>query len=322
MNKMLNKLKAMVLAGLVALGAGTGNTQAPPADTGWAARWIMAPWSTERDGAEPDGSRSMPVFRREFTVRGKVAKATLRIAGLGQYAVRIGSGGGVRPVTPRGLHQAWTDYKKTVTYESYDVTKLVAPGKDSLGVMLGNGMYNVQRTQGRFTKFAGSFGPPKLIAELQVKYADGKEETIGSDAQWKVAKGPVTFSSTYGGEDFDARMEQRGWELPGFDDTAWIAAAVTDGPGGALTAAIAPEVKEWASHSPVKVTELGPGKTVYDLGQNLAGVVRIRVRGSAGTVLKLTPGELLDPDGIGVAAQFRRGFARGDVVELYATRFD
>src|ERR1017187_2421418 len=120
MNKMRNKMKAMVLAGLVALGAGAGNTQAPHADTGWAARWIMAPWSTERDGAELDGSRPMPVFRREFTVRGKVAKATLRIAGLGQFEASVGSKGEMHLVAPHGLHQAWTNYKKTVTYESYD----------------------------------------------------------------------------------------------------------------------------------------------------------------------------------------------------------
>ena len=297
MNKMRNKMKAMVLAGLVALGAGAGNTQAPHADTGWAARWIMAPWSTERDGAELDGSRPMPVFRREFTVRGKVAKATLRIAGLGQFEASVGSKGEMHLVAPHGLHQAWTNYKKTVTYESYDVTKVLKPGSDVLGVMLGNGMYNVQRTKGRYTKFEGSFGAPKTIAELRLKYVDGKTETIATDGQWKVAKGPVTFSSTYGGEDFDARMEQHGWDLPGFDDTAWTPAVETDGPGGTLTAAIAPEVKEWASHSPVKATELGPGKTVYDLGQNFAGVPYVRVRGIEGQVLKLTPGELLNPDG-------------------------
>ncbi|MGA1983387.1 MAG: family 78 glycoside hydrolase catalytic domain [Acidobacteriaceae bacterium] len=319
MNKMPNKMKAMVVAGLVALGTGAGNAQAPHPDTGWAARWIMAPWSTERDGAELDGSRPMPVFRREFTVRGKVAKATLRIAGLGQYEASFGTKGEMHPVTPHGLHQAWTDYKKTVTYQSYDVTKMLKPGKNVLGVMLGNGMYNVQRTKGRFTKFEGSFGAPKMIAELQVTYADGKTETIATDGQWKVAKGPVTFSSTYGGEDFDARMEQRGWNLPEFDDTAWTAAVETDGPGGALTAAIAPEVKEWASHLPVKVTELGPGKTLYDLGQNFAGVASIRVKGPAGAVLKLTPGELLEPDG-SVSQRSSGGGPRGASWWTYTLR--
>src|SRR5580704_9976292 len=94
----------------------------------WRGRWIQAPWSTERDGAELDGSRPMPIFRREFMVRGTVASATLRIAGLGQYEARSGSEGRMHLAAPQGLHQAWTDYRKTVTFETYDVTKMVTPG--------------------------------------------------------------------------------------------------------------------------------------------------------------------------------------------------
>jgi hypothetical protein len=288
-----------VVAGLglaLLTGAGAaqmGKVRSAGADVAWTARWIQAPWSTVRDGAEPDGSRPMPVFRREFKVRAKPMKATLRIAGLGQYDVWING----RSVAPDGLHQAWTDYKKTVTFESYDVTKMLTPGPHVLGVMLGNGMYNVQRTKNRYTKFEGSFGPPKLIAELQVKYADGKTERIATDGAWKVAKGPVTFSSTYGGEDFDARKEQSGWDSPAPNDAEWSAATETDGPGGALTKAIAPDVRAWDTHEPVKTTEVRPGVTVYDLGQNFAGVPSIRVTGPAGAVLKLTPGELLKPDG-------------------------
>jgi alpha-L-rhamnosidase len=297
--KTTSAMKAIFLiVGLSAvLAAGAVPAKQPAAAEPWTARWIQAPWSTERDGAELDGSKPMPVFRREFTVRKKLMNATLRIAGLGQYEARVGNKGGMRLVAPHGLHQAWTNYKTTVTFETYDVTKMLAPGQDVLGVMLGNGMYNVQRTKGRYTKFEGSFGAPKLIAELRLKYADGKSETIATGAEWKVAKGPVTFSSTYGGEDFDARKEETGWDLPGFDDAAWTAATETDGPGGSLTAALAPEVREWVSHTAVKVTEVGPNKVVYDLGQNFAGVPNARVRGAEGQVLKLTPGELLNPDG-------------------------
>jgi hypothetical protein len=277
--------------------AGWARAQQLGTEQAWTAHWIQAPWSTERDGAELDGSRPMPVFRREFTVRQQPVEATLRIAGLGQYEVRLGSRSGMALAAPRGLHQAWTDYKKTVTYERYNVTKMLPPGHYVLGVMLGNGMYNVQRTKGRYTKFEGSFGAPKLILELRLRYANGTSETIGTDAQWKVARGPVTFSSTYGGEDFDARKEETGWDLPTFSDAAWAAAMETVGPGGELIAALAPEVREWDSHDPVRTTEIGPNKTVYDLGQNFAGVATIHVKGAAGAVLKLTPGELLKADG-------------------------
>ena len=296
--RLVNKLALVVgMSLVVAAGAQAGRAQAVPAGEQWAARWIQAPWSTERDGAELDGSMPMPMFRREFVVRGRVTKATLRIAGLGQYEARIGSKDRIELVAPQGLHQAWTDYRKTVTYETYDVTKMLAPGPHVLGVMLGNGMYNVQKTKGRYTKFDGSFGAPKLVAELSLKYPDGKIETVETDASWKVAKGPVTFSSTYGGEDYDARKEAAGWDRAGFKDDGWSAAEVVEGPGGKLTAALAPEVRVGESHAPVKVTELAPNKVVYDLGQNFAGVPSVRMRGVEGQVLKLTPGELLNPDG-------------------------
>ena len=267
------------------------------ASAAWAGKWIEAPWSTERDGAELDGSRPLPVFRREFVVRARVAKATLRIAGLGQFEARIGSAEEMHLVAPHGLHQAWTNYRKTVTFETYDVTKWMAPGAHVLAVMLGNGMYNVQKTSGRYTKFEGSFGVPKVIAELRVQYADGRTETIATDAAWKVARGPVMFSSTYGGEDFDARRVQDGWDRPGFAGEGWVTAQETGGPGGELVPAIAQEVREGDFHEPVKTTDVGGGRVVYDLGVNFAGVPFVRVEGAAGATLKLTPGELLKPDG-------------------------
>lgn len=300
---------ALALDAVVTFGAAAAQTAPPRGGArvqGWAAQWIQAPWSTERDGAELDGSRPLPVFRREFTVSRRPVKATLRIAGLGQYDARIDG----KAVTPEGLHQAWTDYRRTVTFDSYDVTKSLTVGKNVLGVMLGNGMYNVQLTKGRFTKFDGSFGPPKLVAELHMQYADGKTETIGTDAAWQVERGPVVFDSTYGGEDYDAGKEMPGWDLAEFKAEGWSAAAVTEGPGGALIAAIAPQIKEWGTHAPVKVTDLGPNEVVYDLGQNFAGVPVVRVKGPAGAVLKLTPGELLNPDG-SVSQRSSGGGARG-----------
>jgi alpha-L-rhamnosidase len=268
----------------------------------WTAKWIGAPWSTMRDGAEVDGGKPLPIFRRAFEVKGQVTKAELRIAGLGQFEARLGGKNGVQLVGAPGLHEAWTDYRKTVMYESYDLTKAMAPGPHVLAVMLGNGMYNVQKSlmangKPRYTKFEGSFGAPKLIAELRLIYAGGRTDLIATDTTWKSARGPVVFSSTYGGEDNDARKEQAGWDTVGFNDASWDAAAVVDGPGGVLTAALAPEVAQFPVELPIKTAELGEGRVVYDLGQNFSGVPRVKVQGPAGAVLKLMPGELLKPDG-------------------------
>jgi hypothetical protein len=213
------------------------------------------------------------------------------------------------------LHQAWTDYRKTVTFESYDVTKWLTPGPHVLAVMLGNGMYNAQKTKGRYTKFEGSFGVPRLIAELRVQYAGGKTQTIGSDATWKAAKGPVVFSSTYGGEDFDARKQEIGWDRPGFADAAWAAAKETDGPGGMLIPAIAPEVREGDFHAPVKTTQPKPAATVYDLGE-LRGRALCACGGTCGRGAEADAGRVAESRWVGVAAKF--GWP--DVVELHAPR--
>jgi alpha-L-rhamnosidase len=254
----------------------------------------------------------MPVFRREFVLKEKPAEAVLRIVGLGQWQATLADTDGTQLVEPEGLHGDWTDYRKTVTYDTVDVTSMMGAGKTVLAVMLGNGMYNVQRTAlagvpprgTRYTKFAGSFGAPKMIAELDVRYPDGSSETIATDATWKAERGPVVFDSTYGGEDYDARREQRGWETAGFDDASWSTAQVVDRPGGELVPSIAPMVGEHERYAPVKQTDVGSGRVVYDLGQNFAGVVRVQVKGPAGAILRLTPGELLNPDGTVSQATF------------------
>ncbi len=268
-------LRATSLVAL-ALTTATASAQTP-----LNARWIQSPTSTPRDGAELDGSRPMPIFRREFTLTRRPASATLRIAGLGQFDVTLDA----HAILPPGLHGAWTDYRKTVPYQTYPVS--LTPGHHTLTVLLGNGMYNVQQTKGRYTKFEGTFGPPKLLAELTVRYRDGVTETIPTDATWQAAPGPVTFSSTYGGEDYDARV------VP----TGWTPAQLTESPGGALTVAIAPEFLLAHTYATPALTHPTPTKTVYDLGQNIAGWPHIRVQGPAGAILRLTPGELLNPDG-------------------------
>lgn len=265
----------------------------------WKAGWIKAPFSTEQDGALLDGSRPMPVFRRSFVLRQRPVKAQLVIAGLGQYEAHLNGA----KVGTAALAQAWTDYRKTVTFDTYDVTAQLRQGENVMGVLLGNGMYNVQRTKGRYTKFEGSYGPPKLIAELRLEYPGRRTETIVTDSAWQAGPGPVRFSSTYGGEDFDAREVPAHWDVAGDVDLArWKAAEQTQGPGGNLTPALAPLVVEHEHHEGKLImtfaAEGASGKReVYDFGQNLAGWPRLIVHGPAGATVRILPGELLKADG-------------------------
>ena len=267
----------------------------PTAWSAWA-RWSQAPalhaaWIAEPE--TPSDTAPMPLFRRSFQLNGAVRRAMLYASGLGQNELRINGA----PVTQDVLTPGWTNYRKTIAYDAYDVTARLHSGENALGVLLGNGMYRVLQTPGRYTKFTGSFGPPKCIVQLDLTMADGRQIEIVSDGTWKTHPGPIVFSSTYGGEDFDARREPAGWDRPGFRDADWSPAAVVDGPGGTLTPELAPPIRVMHVYTPVRVTHPAPGITVYDLGQNFAGWPAIHVTGPAGSSVKLIPGELLDSSG-------------------------
>jgi hypothetical protein len=254
----------------------------------WRARWIAADSSDAEAGSKP-----MPMLRKEFSVAGPVVRALLYVSGLGQYEVRVnGSKAGNSELTP-----GWSDYRKTVFYDTYDVTAMLHPGDNALGVMLGNGMYRVLDTPGRYKKFVGSFGAPQCIAQLHLELASGKSIDVVSDQTWKTHAGPITFSSTYGGEDYDARREINGWDRAGFDDSNWDPVVVMEGPGGKLTPDLAPPIRIMRTYTPVRRTEPKPGVLIYDLGRNFAGWPAITVSGPAGATVKLIPGELLNEDG-------------------------
>jgi alpha-L-rhamnosidase len=162
--------------------------------------------------------------------------------------------------------------------------------------MLGNGMYNV--VGGRYTKFTGSFGPPKLIAQLDIEHADGTTARLVSDRTWRSIPGPIVFSCIYGGEDYDARKERAGWDQPGFDASAWRAAQECEGPGGRLSTRSAPAIKVMETFNATKVTQPRLGLWVYDFGQNFSGWPKLSVKGPAGATVKMVTGELLDVNGL------------------------
>jgi hypothetical protein len=161
----------------------------------WKAKWIAAEPDVENADVNakkitnPPPPRPLPIFRHGFNLAKPVARAVVYISGLGQYELRINGS----KVSEDVLTPGWTNYRKTVLYNTYDVTSQLKSGENIIGVMLGNGMYNVPHTPGRYVKFVGSFGQPKLILQMQVQYVDGSEALVTSDASWKTTPGPITF---------------------------------------------------------------------------------------------------------------------------------
>ncbi len=258
----------------------------------WTAQWIAAATGTQ--GKAEGVTVPMPVFRTTFAIHKPVARAYLYVAGLGQDEVHLnGAKVGHRELTP-----GWTDYRKHVLYDTYDVTSMLHTGTNAMGVLLGNGMFNVVRVPGRYSKFVGSFGPPQMTAELHLVFRDGTRQTIASGPDWQFASGPIGFSSTYGGEDYDARKVPAGWDAAELIEKGqWENAIDVPGPGGMLEPEVTAPIRVMHVYRPVSRKVLTSGAQVFDLGQNFAGWPQIAVRGEAGATVKLICGELLNPDG-------------------------
>lgn len=245
-------------------------------------------------GGKPEWQQlrdTLPLLRRQFAVKKIVKQATIFISGLGHFELHANG----KKIGDHFLDPGWTNYDKTALYVSFDLTKELKVGMNTLGVLLGNGFYHVPAE--RYRKLTGTFGHPKMICRLMLEYQDGTTENIVSDGAWKTAPGPIIFSSIFGGEDYDARREQSGWDLPSFDDTTWKDALLVDGPEK-LNVQISEPLKVMDTFVPVTAKQLKPGTWVYDLGQNFSGIPAISTSGKSGDSIKIIPGEVLDTNGL------------------------
>ncbi|HEV3357982.1 MAG TPA: family 78 glycoside hydrolase catalytic domain [Pseudonocardiaceae bacterium] len=243
----------------------------------------------------PLHSFAAPEFAKQFTLAKPVRSARMYVAGLGVYDARVNG----RPVTDSVLQPPPTDYLKRVLYTTYDVTAQLRRGANALGFTLGDGTAAVPTTNGRYQKFTGTQASPRLLAQLEVTYTDGSTARIGTDSSWLTSSGPTTFSSWYGGEDYDARLIQPGWDQPGANLSSWRAAVASSAPTPqtVLSAQSAPPVRQTATLHPVSVTQVKPNDYVFDLGTNIAGWEQLNVSGPVGTKITMWPGEQVNPDG-------------------------
>ena len=262
----------------------------------WTALWINNGKPTPQRDEDFYRDDPVPLFRKEFTAAKPIRRARLYISGLGYYEAHLNG----QRVGDHVLDTGWTTYTRRVLYSTYDVTSLLHQGRNAVGVMLGNGWYNPLplRMFGRFNlREYLTVGRPRLIAQLNIEYTDGTQQSIVTDESWKVSDGPIVRNNVYLGEVYDSQQEKPGWDTPGFDDSRWCNAALSNEPIGTLRAQSASPVRITTAIKPVSVTEPRPGVFIFDMGQNFTGWAKLRVKGPAGTKVKLRYGELLYQDG-------------------------
>jgi hypothetical protein len=235
---------------------------------------------------------TVPYFRKVFSVSKKITSAYLFISGLGQYELYING----NKIGDRFLAPGWTDYRSKCFYNTYNITSEITKGKNAVGVIVGNGFYNINRE--RYRKLVIAYGAPKLILKLEVRYNDGSKEIVTSDETWKVSPSPITFSSIYGGEDYDAGLEQDGWNDAGFNDEKWRNALTVKEPSGMLEPEMDYPVKVSEVIDYKKISEPAKNTFIYDFGQNASGIIKIKLKGKKGEEVRFTPGELIGDDSL------------------------
>lgn len=239
-------------------------------------------------------ARPAALLRREFQVDKPIAQARLYATALGSYRLSING----QRVGDEVLAPGWTDYRQHVRYQSFDVTDLLRRGDNAIGAMVGDGWYS--SGLGLIgTHHRHQFGAPpnRLLAQLEVVYADGTSATIATDGQWRSAEAPIRFSEIYGGEFYDARLEQPGWDRPGFRAEGWWPVRRPQTAAIRLAAQSAPPIRVKDRLTAKTVTEFKPGVFIFDLGQNIAGWAKLSVEGPRGATVRLRFGERLKPNG-------------------------
>ncbi|MDW5592748.1 glycoside hydrolase family 78 protein [Conexibacter stalactiti] len=284
------------------------------------AQWIGHghPWAehTPASGAELDPLHNMgmtsALLRTRFALSGApVVRATAYATARGLYRLRLN---GAR-VGDHELAPGWTDYRRRIHYQAFDVTDHLRDGDNALGVELGEGWY-AGYVGWMMKKAGGHYGQrPSALVQLVIEHADGTLTRIVSDASWRGTRGPRLYSDLQHGERYDARDAERGWDDSGFDHSRWQAVVVHAPPERALLQPQPCEPARVTRELPaVALSEPQPGRWIFDLGQNMVGWARLRAAGPRGTTITLRFGEMLAADGTLYAENLRTAAQRDTFV--------
>lgn len=234
-----------------------------------------------------------PYFRKEFTISKTISSARVYIAVAGLYELFING----KRIGDHRLDPMYTRFDRRTLYVTYDVTENLQQGENVVGILLGNGWYNLQSTAVWYFDKAPWRAHPKFCMDLRMIYMDGSVETIFTGQDWQTHLSPVTFNSIYTGEHYDGQLEQQGWDMPGFNSKGWENAMSTGAPSQNITAQALHPIRNITKISTIGLKKLDEHTWLFDFGRNIAGVTQIKVSGQKGTNIRLKHAEKLDSTG-------------------------
>jgi alpha-L-rhamnosidase len=256
------------------------------APSNWKGEWI----SDSRDISLKPAACFRKVFETgNRTVRS--AKAYTAAAGLFELYINGEKAGDHR------LDPMFTRYDRRILYVTHDVTKLLRQGKNAIGVLLGNGWYNLQSTAVWYFDQAPWRARPKFCLDLHIEYSDGSKEIISSARDWKTGVSPVTFNSIYTGEHVDGRMARRNWSMPDFTASEWGTAIPVSAPSQNICAQVLHPIRDVDTLKAVNMIPFSNKRFLFDFGQNISGVSQLSAKGAKGTTLRLIHAERIDSAG-------------------------
>ncbi|MDP4269167.1 MAG: family 78 glycoside hydrolase catalytic domain [Bacteroidota bacterium] len=256
----------------------------------WKGEWIGLAKLFSGDTIAAHSRLSARYLRKEFISPQKIKRATIYIIGLGMYELYING----EKVGNQELAPSPTDFSKDVRYNTFDVTESLKKGKNAIAVVLGNGRYFYMR-QG-FNQSKEKL--PKMLFQLEVEYADGNRTSIISDRSWKITTdGPIRSNNEYDGEEYDARKELKGWQVAGYNDSQWLSAEQVTAPCNNISSQLNENMIVQEVIKPKSITRLQNGKYILDMGQNMAGWLKLKANGKAGDTISLRFAETLKADG-------------------------
>ncbi len=259
----------------------------------WTAEWITMPKEKEKKDSKP-----AQYFRKQFSTSKKIKSARLYATSLGLYFAYING----QKVSDQLFTPGWTSYNKRLQYQVYDVTSMLKK-ENVLGAVVGDGWYRGHIGFGGQHAYYGN--KTALLMQLKIDYVDGSTETIITDKNWKSSTGPILESDIYNGEVYDARLEKEGWNTLGFNDDKWGKVKILNHSKQLLVASMGDKVKAIEQIKPIKQITTPKGEMVFDMGQNMVGWLRVKLKGEKGNVVKIKFAEVLDREGNFYTANLR-----------------
>ncbi|MFU1856288.1 family 78 glycoside hydrolase catalytic domain [Sphingobacterium sp. NGMCC 1.201703] len=251
----------------------------------WKGKWI----NDKQDIHE----QAAPYFRKAFKAAKAIKSARAYIAAAGLYELSING----KRIGDHRLDPMYTRFDKRTLYLVEDVTGQLQQGDNVLAIVLGNGWYNHQALAVWNFDKAPWRDRPTFCLDLRIVYEDGTEETVSSDQTWKTAAGPIRYNNIYTGEHYDARLEMPGWDTAAFDDSEWHAVQYRKPPSANIVSQQMVPIRLVRSYKPKLIKKIDDRTYVFDMGQNMAGVTKIKIAGKAGTVVKIKHGERVQANG-------------------------